>query len=168
MSSLTFYGTSHNKHICLECESWLGQGWWWTCFQNATDLLALTSFFKVMPRVQLYAVYCTSSLTNVVHKFQIQPPLFRVSVAAFSSMQDVLLYTLIKATIVGIVYLDMLDNFPICFQVLLTNKLDGDINMTYTGIVTPLFVSFTTLILMSFSAKGGNKCKQQCFILPLF
>ncbi|KAG8317604.1 hypothetical protein J6590_022948 [Homalodisca vitripennis] len=29
--------------------------------------------------------------------------------------------------------------------------------MTYTGIVTPLFVSFTTLILMSFSAKGGNK-----------
>lgn len=74
-------------------------------------------------------------------------------------MQDVLLYTLIKATIVGIVYLDMLDNFPICFQVLLTNKLDGDINMTYTGIVTPLFVSFTTLILMSFSAKGGNKCK---------
>uniref|UniRef100_A0A1B6F6R2 Transmembrane protein 185B n=2 Tax=Proconiini TaxID=565685 RepID=A0A1B6F6R2_9HEMI len=43
------------------------------------------------------------------------------------------------------------------FQVLLTNKLDGDINMTYTGIVTPLFVSFTTLILMSFSAKGGNK-----------
>lgn len=41
----------------------------------------------------------------------------------------------------------------------MTNKLDGDINMTYTGIVTPLFVSFTTLILMSFSAKGGNKCK---------
>lgn len=112
-----------------------------------------------MLRVQLDAVYFTSGLTNVVHKFQIQPPSSRVSVAAFSLMQDVLLYTLIKATIVGIDYLDMLDNFPICFQVLLTNKLDGDINMTYTGIVTPLFVSFTTLILMSFSAKGGNKCK---------
>lgn len=33
--------------------------------------------------------------------------------------------------------------------------------MTYSGIVCPLFVSFTTLILMSFSAKGGNKCKLQ-------
>ncbi|XP_075219363.1 transmembrane protein 185B isoform X2 [Lycorma delicatula] len=43
------------------------------------------------------------------------------------------------------------------FQVLLTNKLDGDINMSYTGVVSPLFVSYITLMLMSFSAKGGNK-----------
>lgn len=45
------------------------------------------------------------------------------------------------------------------FQVLLANKLDGDIRLSYTAVVSPLFISFVTLILMSFSAKGGNKCK---------
>ncbi|GJQ85910.1 hypothetical protein Trydic_g21765 [Trypoxylus dichotomus] len=43
------------------------------------------------------------------------------------------------------------------FQVLLANKLDGDITISYIAVVSPLFVSFVTLILMSFSAKGGNK-----------
>uniref|UniRef100_A0A905R0M0 Transmembrane protein 185B n=1 Tax=Rhodnius prolixus TaxID=13249 RepID=A0A905R0M0_RHOPR len=43
------------------------------------------------------------------------------------------------------------------FQVLLTNKLDGDISMSYIGVASPLFISFLTLILMSFSAKGGNR-----------
>jgi hypothetical protein len=45
------------------------------------------------------------------------------------------------------------------FQVLLANKLDEEIRMSYTAVVSPLFISFTTLILMSFSAKGGNRCK---------
>jgi hypothetical protein len=43
------------------------------------------------------------------------------------------------------------------FQVLLANKLDEEIRMSYTAVVSPLFISFTTLILMSFSAKGGNR-----------
>lgn len=48
-----------------------------------------------------------------------------------------------------------------CFprQVLLANKLDEEIKMAFIVVVSPLFVSFVTLILMSFSAKGGNKCK---------
>lgn len=45
------------------------------------------------------------------------------------------------------------------FQVLLANKLDEDIRMSFIAVVSPLFVSFITLILMSFSAKGANKCK---------
>nr|AEE62959.1 unknown [Dendroctonus ponderosae] len=43
------------------------------------------------------------------------------------------------------------------FQVLLANKLDEDIRMSFIAVVSPLFVSFVTLILMSFSAKGANK-----------
>ncbi|XP_076256361.1 transmembrane protein 185B isoform X2 [Rhynchophorus ferrugineus] len=43
------------------------------------------------------------------------------------------------------------------FQVLLANKLDEDIRISYTAVVSPLFISFVTLILMSFSAKGANK-----------
>nr|XP_022920426.1 transmembrane protein 185B isoform X2 [Onthophagus taurus] len=43
------------------------------------------------------------------------------------------------------------------FMVLLANKLDNDIEITYIGVAIPLFVSFATLILMSFNAKGGNK-----------
>lgn len=43
------------------------------------------------------------------------------------------------------------------FQVLLANKLDEEIKMAFIVVVSPLFVSFVTLILMSFSAKGGNK-----------
>lgn len=31
--------------------------------------------------------------------------------------------------------------------------------MSFIAVVSPLFVSFITLILMSFSAKGANKCK---------
>lgn len=45
------------------------------------------------------------------------------------------------------------------FQVLLANKLDEDIKISYTAAVSPLFISFITLILMSFSAKGGNRCE---------
>lgn len=51
------------------------------------------------------------------------------------------------------------DYFRDFLQVLLANKLDDDIKISYTAVVSPLFVSFVTLILMSFSAKGGNKCK---------
>ncbi|XP_063219739.1 transmembrane protein 185B [Bacillus rossius redtenbacheri] len=43
------------------------------------------------------------------------------------------------------------------FQVLLTNKLDEDISLSYVGVVSPLFISYFTLILMSFGAKGGNR-----------
>ncbi|CAG0887533.1 unnamed protein product [Darwinula stevensoni] len=42
------------------------------------------------------------------------------------------------------------------FQVLLANKLDGDTAFTYTAVVSPLFVSFTTLICMAFGSKAGN------------
>ncbi|XP_065201667.1 transmembrane protein 185B [Planococcus citri] len=43
------------------------------------------------------------------------------------------------------------------FQVLLTNKLDEDISMSFFGVCSPLLISFTTLIIMSFNSKGGNK-----------
>ena len=43
-------------------------------------------------------------------------------------------------------------------QVLLTNKLDEDIKMSYFEVSAPLLVSFTSLIVMSFNSKGGNKC----------
>lgn len=46
--------------------------------------------------------------------------------------------------------------------------------MSYIGVASPLFISFLTLILMSFSAKGGNKWwfgirKDFChFLLSMF
>ncbi|KAK7790688.1 hypothetical protein R5R35_009594 [Gryllus longicercus] len=43
------------------------------------------------------------------------------------------------------------------FQVLLANKLDEDIQLSYISVVSPLFFSYITLILMSFGAKGGNR-----------
>ena len=44
-------------------------------------------------------------------------------------------------------------------QVLLANKLDGDISLNYTTVAAPLLLSHITLIFMSFGAKGGNRCK---------
>ncbi|XP_014212121.1 transmembrane protein 185B isoform X2 [Copidosoma floridanum] len=43
------------------------------------------------------------------------------------------------------------------FQVMLANKLDGDLNVRYTTIAIPLLLSHVTLICMSFGAKGGNR-----------
>ncbi|XP_065347685.1 transmembrane protein 185A [Cloeon dipterum] len=43
------------------------------------------------------------------------------------------------------------------FQVVLANKLDGEIDAPYVTVASPLFVSFSTLMLMSFGAKGANK-----------
>ncbi|XP_021953878.1 transmembrane protein 185B [Folsomia candida] len=43
------------------------------------------------------------------------------------------------------------------FQVLLTNKLDGDINISYMGVISPLCLTFAGLILMSLSNKRSNK-----------
>lgn len=46
------------------------------------------------------------------------------------------------------------------WQVLLANKLDGDISLNYTTIAMPLLISHITLIFMSFDAKRGNRCKK--------
>lgn len=60
------------------------------------------------------------------------------------------------------------------FQVLLANKLDDGLDLSYTVVVSPLFASFTTLIVMSFSSKGCNKWwfgirKEFCqFLLSVF
>ncbi|XP_046382582.1 transmembrane protein 185B [Ischnura elegans] len=43
------------------------------------------------------------------------------------------------------------------FQVLLANKMDEDISLSYCAVVSPLFISYFTLIIMSFAAKGGNR-----------
>ena len=43
------------------------------------------------------------------------------------------------------------------FQVLLANKLDGDISLSYTTVAMPLLLSHLILIFMSFGAKGGNR-----------
>lgn len=42
------------------------------------------------------------------------------------------------------------------FEILLTNRLDGDNHIKYTAITVPLFISLITLICLSFGAKGGN------------
>lgn len=49
------------------------------------------------------------------------------------------------------------------FQVLLANKLDGDISLNFSTVAAPLLVSHSTLILMSFGSKGGNRCKWKEF-----
>jgi len=41
-------------------------------------------------------------------------------------------------------------------QVLLTRKLDGDTKLPYSFISIPLLVALTSLIMQSFSARGGN------------
>lgn len=38
--------------------------------------------------------------------------------------------------------------------------------MNFIAVVSPLFISYTTLILMSFGAKGGNKCEFLPFYQP--
>lgn len=44
-------------------------------------------------------------------------------------------------------------------QVLVADKLDGDLDKPFIVVVGPLLLAFFLLILMSFSAKGGNKCE---------
>lgn len=46
-------------------------------------------------------------------------------------------------------------------QVLIADKLDGDLDKPFIYLVWPLLVAFVILIMLSFSAKGGNKCKQK-------
>lgn len=43
------------------------------------------------------------------------------------------------------------------FQVLLADKLDGDLDWPFAVVCAPLMLALFTLILLSFSAKGGNK-----------
>lgn len=43
------------------------------------------------------------------------------------------------------------------FQVLLADKLDGDLNWPFILVTSPLILALFSLILLSFSAKGGNK-----------
>lgn len=44
------------------------------------------------------------------------------------------------------------------FQVLLADKLDGDLKWPFIFVSGPLLLALFNLILLSFSAKGGNKC----------
>lgn len=43
------------------------------------------------------------------------------------------------------------------FQVIICDKLEGDLKFPYIVIFSPLLVSILVLIVLSFSAKGGNK-----------
>lgn len=43
------------------------------------------------------------------------------------------------------------------FQVLLADKLDDDLHWTYIAVGSPLIMALFILIMLSFSAKGGNK-----------
>lgn len=45
------------------------------------------------------------------------------------------------------------------YQVLLADKLDGDLKWPFIAVSAPLLIALITLVLLSFSAKGGNKCK---------
>ncbi len=42
------------------------------------------------------------------------------------------------------------------FLVLMTNKLDGSIRITYFSACAPLFLTFFTLIITSFGSRGGK------------
>lgn len=45
------------------------------------------------------------------------------------------------------------------FQITLASKLNGNTSATYTSVVSPLYISYVTLILMSFTTKRANQCK---------
>ncbi|XP_053948419.1 transmembrane protein 185B [Anastrepha obliqua] len=45
----------------------------------------------------------------------------------------------------------------LCFQVVICDKLEGEEKYTYLFVFGPLMLSLCTLIVLSFSAKGGNK-----------
>ncbi|XP_004523969.1 transmembrane protein 185B [Ceratitis capitata] len=45
----------------------------------------------------------------------------------------------------------------LCFQVMICDKLDGELAAPYMIIVSPLLISLSGLIGLSFNAKGGNK-----------
>ncbi|CAH0549037.1 unnamed protein product [Brassicogethes aeneus] len=97
--------------------------------------------------VPLWIVMCLS-LVGVLYTIIFAAILFRTpevnAQQRRSSFQSAVGYTFLVIPI-------------LIFQVLLANKLDDDIKMSYIAVVSPLFISFFTLILMSFSAKGGNK-----------
>ena len=44
-------------------------------------------------------------------------------------------------------------------QVLIADKLDGDLNKPFIVVMGPLLLALFVLVLLSFSAKGGNKCE---------
>lgn len=46
-------------------------------------------------------------------------------------------------------------------QVLLADKLDEDLDWPFIAVSGPLLLALFTLIILSFSAKGGNKCKSR-------
>lgn len=54
------------------------------------------------------------------------------------------------------------------YQVLLADKLDEDLDWPFIAVSSPLLVALFTLIILSFSAKGGNKCKYKCALFFLF
>ncbi|XP_016998254.1 transmembrane protein 185B [Drosophila takahashii] len=44
----------------------------------------------------------------------------------------------------------------LCFQVVICDKLDGELKFPYIVVFSPLLVSILALIILSFTAKGGN------------
>nr|CAG4644063.1 EOG090X087A [Lepidurus arcticus] len=44
----------------------------------------------------------------------------------------------------------------VIFQVLLTNKLDDNLELSYVAVCLPLYISLATQILRSFTSRGGN------------
>lgn len=45
----------------------------------------------------------------------------------------------------------------------MAKKLDDDINLPFSFAVVPLLMALTSLVLRSFSARGGNVCKSTLF-----
>ena len=60
-----------------------------------------------------------------------------------------LVHTLLDAQIILVIPL-------LAFLVLLTNKLDGSIRVSYFAASAPLFLTFFTLVITSFGSKGGK------------
>lgn len=54
------------------------------------------------------------------------------------------------------------------FQVLLADKLDEDLDWPFIAVAGPLLLTLFVLILLSFNAKGGNKCKYNIVVTRVY
>lgn len=56
-----------------------------------------------------------------------------------------------------------------CFlinQILLSKKLDGELDLPYSTVIVPFLMALTSLVLRSFSARGGNLCNWDNDFVP--
>jgi len=93
--------------------------------------------------IPLWIVLCVS-LIGVLYTIIFAGILLRMSDQRRSSTNSALGYSFLVVPL-------------LVFLVLLTNKLDKTIQITYFAATSPLFLTFFTLIITSFGSRGGNQ-----------